>query len=357
MNIKIGESIYRLRKQNNLTQEQLATLLNVSNAAISKWENGTAYPDIEVLLKIARVFRVSIDYLYNHRVENEDVDLLIKNIEELKNEGKIDQVLENLEEALKVYPNDLNLNLLYARSLLNKALNQSKIDKDLAKEAIRYFDKTLVLDKEGKNKESIIQNKSFVLRALGEYEEAIKLLNSLNQDKYRVQIADIYLKIGKYQEAMKMLQLHLNSIAFDFAWLGGILKECFEKFSLEKEAYDIIKMVAYFREFMADSKDANYYNFLCSKDFLDYAKLAYKKGDFDQMWEALKKATYHAVRFDKNPSFEVAKVNFMYEVEGSFFNGKVAASKYLYKVLKKEFNDLNKNPKYLDLVKQLEPFV
>ena len=39
------------------------------------------------------------------------------------------------------------------------------------------------------------------------------------------------------------------------------------------------------------------------------------------------------------------------------FNGKVGASKYLYKVLKKEFNDLNKNPKYLDLVKQLEPCI
>ena len=95
----------------------------------------------------------------------------------------------------------------------------------------------------------------------------LSFLTVLNQDKYRVQIADIYLKIESiknYENASVTFKQH----CFDFAWLGGILKECFEKFSLEKEAYDIIKMVAYFREFIADSKDANYYNFYVQRIFL-----------------------------------------------------------------------------------------
>lgn len=45
MKLKIGENIKRLRKQKGLTQEQLAELLNVSCAAVSKWESCDTYPD------------------------------------------------------------------------------------------------------------------------------------------------------------------------------------------------------------------------------------------------------------------------------------------------------------------------
>lgn len=52
-----------LRKQNGVTQEQLATHLGVSPQAVSKWENGS-YPDGDLLPKIADFFEVTIDYLY-----------------------------------------------------------------------------------------------------------------------------------------------------------------------------------------------------------------------------------------------------------------------------------------------------
>ncbi|MBR7082755.1 MAG: helix-turn-helix transcriptional regulator, partial [Clostridia bacterium] len=46
MNITIGENIKRLRRERNVTQEQLAEVLNISTAAVSKWERGETYPDI-----------------------------------------------------------------------------------------------------------------------------------------------------------------------------------------------------------------------------------------------------------------------------------------------------------------------
>ena len=53
MNENMGQIIKHLRKERNLTQEELAEQLNVSAQAISKWENGTSMPDIsQVVLKL-----------------------------------------------------------------------------------------------------------------------------------------------------------------------------------------------------------------------------------------------------------------------------------------------------------------
>ena len=69
MNIQMGETIKRLRNQKNITQEELAVAMNVSAAAVSKWETGITLPDISLLPQLAYFFKVSIDELMNLFVE------------------------------------------------------------------------------------------------------------------------------------------------------------------------------------------------------------------------------------------------------------------------------------------------
>ncbi len=59
----IGNTISALRKKQGMTQSQLATLLDVSDKAVSKWETGQSYPDITLFPTLSRIFGVSIDYL------------------------------------------------------------------------------------------------------------------------------------------------------------------------------------------------------------------------------------------------------------------------------------------------------
>lgn len=59
--VKIGNFITDKRKSLSLTQQQLADKLNISFQAISKWENGTTYPNIEILSDLATVLDVSVD--------------------------------------------------------------------------------------------------------------------------------------------------------------------------------------------------------------------------------------------------------------------------------------------------------
>ena len=62
---KIGKFILDLRKQNKMTQKELADKLNVTAQAVSKWENGRGIPDIEILQKISTEFNVNIESILN----------------------------------------------------------------------------------------------------------------------------------------------------------------------------------------------------------------------------------------------------------------------------------------------------
>lgn len=61
--MSFGERLYQLRKDRNISQEELAELLDVSRQSISKWENDKAYPEMTRLLFMSDYFDVSLDYL------------------------------------------------------------------------------------------------------------------------------------------------------------------------------------------------------------------------------------------------------------------------------------------------------
>ena len=63
MKLAIGENIRNFRKKNDLTQEALADRLGVTYQSISRWENGTTYPDLELIPAIAEVLAVTVDEL------------------------------------------------------------------------------------------------------------------------------------------------------------------------------------------------------------------------------------------------------------------------------------------------------
>ena len=65
----IGTKIQTLRKNKGITQEQLAEVLAVSAQAVSKWENSVSMPDIHLLPVIARYFGITMDELFNYRLD------------------------------------------------------------------------------------------------------------------------------------------------------------------------------------------------------------------------------------------------------------------------------------------------
>ena len=70
---KFEERLIALRKERNLTQEELANKIGVTPQSVSKWETGQSMPDINLLTPLADFFEVSIDYLLG-RIDNQDIN-------------------------------------------------------------------------------------------------------------------------------------------------------------------------------------------------------------------------------------------------------------------------------------------
>ncbi len=75
-----GNKIIELRKDNKMSQEQFAEVLNVSRQTVSNWENYKSYPDISTIIKISNVFHISLDILLK-----EDKHMIAKIDKEIKN--------------------------------------------------------------------------------------------------------------------------------------------------------------------------------------------------------------------------------------------------------------------------------
>lgn len=70
--MKISDKIHQLRKQRNLSQEQLAEMLNVSRQSVSKWESGQSLPDLDKIIPLSKIFEISTDYLLNENADSTD---------------------------------------------------------------------------------------------------------------------------------------------------------------------------------------------------------------------------------------------------------------------------------------------
>jgi transcriptional regulator with XRE-family HTH domain len=65
----LAEKILKLRKENGMSQEELAEKLNVSRQSVSKWESAAAYPELDKILELAKLFGVTTDYLLKDDAE------------------------------------------------------------------------------------------------------------------------------------------------------------------------------------------------------------------------------------------------------------------------------------------------
>ena len=91
--IAIGKFIAKKRKEQNLTQEQLAERLNISNKTVSKWETGKCMPDYSIVELLCKELNTTLAELMNgeedeksiHTYDNEQVVSMIEKMQDLKN--------------------------------------------------------------------------------------------------------------------------------------------------------------------------------------------------------------------------------------------------------------------------------
>lgn len=76
--MKFGENLYNLRKKQKISQEKLAEKIGVSRQSVSKWENGTAYPEMNRIFELCKIFHCKLNDLVNENIL--DFDSLDKEV-------------------------------------------------------------------------------------------------------------------------------------------------------------------------------------------------------------------------------------------------------------------------------------
>ena len=214
MNLKIGTVIYELRKQHDVTQEQLANVIGVSVPAISKWENGISYPDITLLPIIARYFNTTIDELmsYEMTISEEEIRAFMEKFQVMLQIEPFDVVVKVCEDYLHQYPNSLELKLnigsLYMMSF--SFLTEESEIMNLMQKAIELFEKAAISPDI-----KVQEHANYLLASLygmtEDEEKAEEVLlklpkTELNRDDLLI---PIYIRQERYEEAKKMLQMNM----------------------------------------------------------------------------------------------------------------------------------------------------
>lgn len=107
MQLSIGKNIQNKRKTMGLTQDQLATALGVSVAAVSKWETGSAYPDITLLSPIARLLGVTVDELlgFESQLSEDEAMEICNQCTKLFETDDYEKAVSFAEQNVREYPN------------------------------------------------------------------------------------------------------------------------------------------------------------------------------------------------------------------------------------------------------------
>lgn len=224
MNVKIGENIKRLRKERDMTQEQLAQELEVSFQAVSRWELGTTYPDIGLLPVIAGCFDVTVDELLGVDVDRrqEEVKKILEQAHKFTNKGKVYDAVCLLREKVKEYPSNVELLYTFASDLHFYAVTLDKETEEFRKyieEVIELCKKAMKYDKSNDFTDSCKQSLVYAYVDLGEYEKAREIALELPDI---LTTSDLLLPTATKDKELKLWLHQLNVLRLTDILIGEL---------------------------------------------------------------------------------------------------------------------------------------
>ena len=294
----IAKNLRRLRRERDLTQEELAKFLGVSFQAVSKWECGDGYPDITFLPALASFFEVTIDELLgmdNMRDEKE-VQKILKLSDSMAPDGKTKERIELLRDAVKRYPgnHELWLNLAIALNFIKDVDEETK--ERNRKESIEIYERILARCTIGWIRNWAQSGLCYLYDELGQKEKAAEIAGELPYIWNCGLIRADFLTGEKRLEASRRNILHLTD-ALDWQ-VNRILEDDSipdkDRIEMHKRMIQIYRLVFDESELYHLAVNmSEHYRFM-AYDYMD-------TGDGESAIDALEKAVPYAVAYDNQP--------------------------------------------------------
>ena len=168
----LAENLKKQRISKGLTQEDVASYLNITPQSVSKWERGETYPDIMLLPALANIFETSIDLLMGMDAirATEAKHNIHKKANELMRSKRLDQAEQVYRNALLIYPNESGMMLGLASVLALK---------EECEKAVEWIEKGLPLSNNEKQKATMRAVLCFLYQKCGRVYDARRMASSL----------------------------------------------------------------------------------------------------------------------------------------------------------------------------------
>lgn len=308
MTLYIGENLKKQRKLKELTQEQLADILGVSFQAVSKWERGEVYPDIELLPTIAEYFGITTDELMGMKEirDNADAEKILEQQKENMSKGLIKENIELLAEAVKVHPNNYELLTQYAMNLSFLAVGyQSEEYRQNNQKAARIAERILAECTDTKIRNRVQAELCNYYQNSGEATKALEAADKLPSMYHGSEL--IKMNILKGEDLVRLTQWNIHHITNVFCMclqhLTGAADMNVQNdtgYIWEQKIEICRKAIAMF-DIVFDNGD--YCDCFYNLSYLhcDISVMAMRAGNFELALESLEKAAEYAAEFDGLP--------------------------------------------------------
>lgn len=313
MSISLSENISKYRKEKQMTQEDLASALGVTFAAVSKWERGVATPELSLIVRMAGLFGMSTDSLIGYEIENKNIKILIDKTDKLIASKKYQEALDEINDALARYPNNFKIVYLGAKTYYIAGFKQHK--KEYFKRCIELFERSILLinqnDDNEINEVSIQGEIAQCYISLGEIDKGIEIFKKYNVNGlYNAAIAYSAIMNG-VKSKIDVEPFIDNSITIIFSNLALTILSSAD-YHIKIKKYDkAIDSLLWLKDiFMGAKKDNNktvYYEKLVAYIYAKASLCAYYKKD-DKVDEYLNLAYEYAAKFDKDPAFKLDNI-------------------------------------------------
>ena len=243
MNIAIGEKIRKLRRDRNLTQEEVASHLGISFQSVSKWERGDGYPDITLLPALANYFGVTTDELLgvNEISAQEWYEEVNANWEVNRRAGRHEQNVALMKEALRTFPNDALL-LVQLSASLERMDGTAEEKRAYLKESVAVQEQILRYGSDGEVRSATMFNICHSYWKLGEKEKAIEQAKKLPNLYKARENALVYFLEG--EERAEISRSALEPLKWAISTHLNVLAEAEEKDAWKEKAKRICEMLS-----------------------------------------------------------------------------------------------------------------
>lgn len=180
MELMIGNNLKKLRRNRDLTQEEVAAHLGISFQAISKWERGEGYPDITILPALASYFDVSVDELIGmDEISSENrIEAINLKWKENRALGRHKENVELMRSSLKSYPNNALL-LIQLSASLERLEGSEKERREYLRESIMIQEQILRYCEDSEIRGAALFNIADAYYRYGDYEKAVEYAEKL----------------------------------------------------------------------------------------------------------------------------------------------------------------------------------